>query len=101
MLHDKMDIYLLRVHAQQVEVSSIKRNNRELKRERPYNGGTSKGKFNIQDKPKFKKIFSNHVPSSFPKANKDRISNPKPQGGNVCGSSSESPNFQMLQEALT
>nr|XP_010321207.1 uncharacterized protein LOC104647482 [Solanum lycopersicum] len=66
--------------------------NREFKTARPHDRGTSKGKFEIQDKPKFKKRFSNHVPSSLPKDNKDGVSNPKPQGGKVCDSSSESPN---------
>ena len=35
----------------------------------------------IQDKPKFKKISSNKVPTKFPKDHDDRASNPKYQKG--------------------
>ena len=75
MLHNDMNLSLLIEHAQQVEESRLKRNNRNAKRARPYNGGTYK--FGIQDKPKFKKRFSNKVPSNFLKANKDKVSNPR------------------------
>ena len=47
----------------------------------PYDGGTSKGKFEIQDNSKFKKRFLNQVLSNFSNANKDTVPNPKPQGG--------------------
>ena len=55
-LHNDMDLSRLMVHVQQVEESRIKRKNREVKRARPYDGGTSKSKFEIQDKQKLKKI---------------------------------------------
>ena len=44
MLCDNMDIFILIVHAKQVEESRIKRKNRDVKRERSYEGGASKGK---------------------------------------------------------
>ena len=36
------------VHAEQVEESRLKKKNRNSKRERPYDGSTSKGKFEIR-----------------------------------------------------
>ncbi len=57
----------------------------------PYDGGTSKGKFKIQDKPKFKKRFSNQNPPNIPKAQKNRVSNPRSQGGKNGGSPSMVP----------
>ena len=55
------------------------RNNREAKKARSYESGSSKGRLDIQDKPRSKKRFSNHVPSKFPKAHNDRVSYPKSQ----------------------
>ena len=34
------------------------------------------GRFDIQDKSRFKIRFSNHIPSKFHKAHDDRMSNP-------------------------
>lgn len=92
MLHNNIDLYCLMVHDQQVEESRLKGKNKDAKRARPYDGGTSNGKLEIQDKPKFKKRFTNQVPSNFQKSNKDRVSNPKPQWGKGGGSQSEKPN---------
>ena len=64
-LHDNMDIYRLNFHAQQVEENRLKRKNRELKRAKSYEGGTYKGRVEIQDKPRFKKSDSNKVPSNL------------------------------------
>ena len=47
MLHNDMDLYRLMVHDQQVEESRLKSINRDAKRGRPYDKGTSKGKFEI------------------------------------------------------
>ena len=92
MLHNDMNLSLLIEHAQHVEESRLKRKNNEAKRERSYNGGTSKGKFEIQDKLKLKKRFSNKHPSNFSKANKDSVPNSKPQGGKSSSSQYEKPN---------
>ena len=54
-----------------------------------YEGGSSKGRLEIQDKPIFKKTFSNQVPSKFSKARDDRISNPKSQNGRGTSSPSK------------
>ena len=67
------------VNAQQVEETRIKRNNREFKREKFYQGSASNGRLGIQDKPRFKKRVSNQFPSDFHKASKDRVSNTRPK----------------------
>ena len=41
-----------------------------------YEGGSSKGRLEIIDKPKFKKKLSNQVPFQFQKAREDRVSKP-------------------------
>ena len=80
-LHDNMIIYCLMVHAQQVEETRFKRKSRDANRERSYDGGSSKGTIDIQDNPRFTKRFYNLVPSKFPKANYDRVSNPNSENG--------------------
>lgn len=49
------------------------------RRERSYNGGTFKGRYEIQDKPMFKKRFSYQVSSNFSNASTNRVPYPKPQ----------------------
>lgn len=61
-------------------------------REKPYDGDNFKGKFEIQEKPLYKKRFSYEFPFNFSKANTNRGPNIKTQGGKVGGSSNESPN---------
>ena len=61
MLHDNMDISCFMVEAQKVMESRLKRNIRDAKRTRSYKGGTSKGRLEIQYKPKFMKCFSKQV----------------------------------------
>ncbi|XP_049394710.1 uncharacterized protein LOC125858999 [Solanum stenotomum] len=68
-----------------------KQRNRELKRARSDDGNSSKGKFEGQGRPRFKKSSSNQGSSSATRGNKDRVSNPKPQGGNSGGSSMVKP----------
>ena len=77
MRHDNMDISRLMVHAQQVEETRLKRNNKEFKRLKSCEGGTSKGRIEIQDKCRLNKRVSNKVHSIFSKANKDKLSSPK------------------------
>ena len=50
-LHDNMDISCLMVHAQQVEESRLRRKNREAKRAKSFESGSSKGRLEIQDNP--------------------------------------------------
>ena len=61
MLHDNMNIYHLMFHAQQVEQERAKTRSREAKRVKSFDGGSSKGRLDIQDKPGFKKRVSNQV----------------------------------------
>ncbi|XP_069146091.1 uncharacterized protein [Solanum lycopersicum] len=58
MLRDKMDLYRLMVHTQQVEESLRRKRGREGKNPRPsYQAGSRSGRssFGVQDRPKFKK----------------------------------------------
>lgn len=64
MLHDNMEIFCLMVHVQQNEERILKRTNRDAYRARSNDGGTSMGKFEIQENPKFKKRISKQVPSN-------------------------------------
>ena len=61
MLHDNMDIYCFIVHSQQVKETRLKMKNQKFKNSKSYEGGTSKGGLEIQDKPRFKKRVSNNV----------------------------------------
>ncbi|TMW92517.1 hypothetical protein EJD97_012944 [Solanum chilense] len=65
--------------------------NRDAKRARHYDGGASKGKLKIQDNPRFKKRLSNQVPSNVSRTNKDRVLNPKAQGGTISVSQEVDP----------
>ena len=80
-LHYNMNISCLMVHAQQVEESMVKKKSRDANRARSYDCGSSKGNLDIQDKPWFKKRFSSHVPSKFPKVRDNRVPNPMSQMG--------------------
>ena len=77
MLHDKMNIYHLMVHAQQVEETRFMRKSRNANRTNSFDGSSLKGSIYIQDKLRLKKRFSNQVPSDFPRARDDKITNPK------------------------
>ena len=46
-----------------------------------FESGSSNSRLEVQDKPNFKKLFSNQVSSSLSKNRNDRGSNPKPQEG--------------------
>ena len=54
-----------------------KRKSIDAKREISFDGCSSKGRLDIQEKPRIKKRDSNKVPSKFSKARYDRVSNPK------------------------
>ena len=77
MLHDNMKISRLMVHAKHVEEKRDKRNSRDSKRERSFEGGSSKNRIEIQDKSRFKKRVSSQVSSKFSKSSGNRVSNPK------------------------
>ena len=52
-----MNIYHLMVHENHVEESSSNRKNRDAKRERSFDRGSSKNRLEIQDKPRFRSGF--------------------------------------------
>ncbi|XP_049345496.1 uncharacterized protein LOC125810024 [Solanum verrucosum] len=71
----------------------LKKNNREVKRARTGDGNFSNARSGGQGRPRFKQRFSNQGSfSTSPRVNKDRVSNPKPQGGNSGGSYVARPN---------
>nr|XP_010323509.1 uncharacterized protein LOC104648276 [Solanum lycopersicum] len=80
------------VNTQHVEETRSKRKSRDAKRARSFDGSSSKERLEIQDKPRFKKRVSNQVPSKFPKAINDRVSNPKSKGRYV-SSLTKKPTF--------
>ncbi|TMX05063.1 hypothetical protein EJD97_002623, partial [Solanum chilense] len=79
------------ITTQQMKGTRVKRKSRDPNKENSFDGDSSKGKHDIQDKPRLKKSFSNQVPSKFPKARDDRVTNPKSQKGKSENSPSEKP----------
>ena len=67
MLHDNMNISCLIVHDQQAKELRSKRKSRDAQRVRSFDGGASRGRLDIQDKPRFKKRSSNQVHTKSPK----------------------------------
>ncbi|XP_049369896.1 uncharacterized protein LOC125834788 [Solanum verrucosum] len=72
MLIPSIDISRLMVHVEQIEEQKLKQVGRELKRSRADDGNSSKVRFEIQDKPKFKKRYSNQGPPNTPRVNKGK-----------------------------
>ena len=62
MTHDNMDLYRLMIHAQRVEESLLRNRNREVKKANSFDSVSRKSRFDVQDKRKFKKRYSNNVP---------------------------------------
>ena len=59
----------------------LRKRNRRVKKARSFESGSSKSRIDMQDKPKFKKRFSNQILSNFYQTHNDRVSNPKSQKG--------------------
>ena len=98
MLHDNMNIYGLMVYAQQLEKTTIKRKSADSIRAKSFYGGSSKGRLDIIDKSRFKKMFSNQLPSKFPKAHDDNLSNPNPKKGRGTSSPTKNPTCRECEE---
>ena len=65
MFHEKMNISRLMVHAKYVEEARSRRKSRDAKRAISFDGGSSKNRLEIQDKPRFTKRVKScsfHVP---------------------------------------
>ncbi|KAH0664080.1 hypothetical protein KY284_029011 [Solanum tuberosum] len=75
MLINDMDISRLIIHEQQIEEEKLKDKSKKAKRAKSEDGNFSNTRFSGQG--------SSNAP---PKFNQDRVSNPKPQGGNGSGS---------------
>ena len=50
-----MNIYRVMVHAKHVEETRARRKSRDTKRARSFDGGATKNRLEIQEKPRFKK----------------------------------------------
>ena len=68
-----------------------KRKSRNAKRGRSYDRGSSNNRLEIQDKSRFKKWVSNHVPSKFPKARDEKGNNLRAKKGRSGNSPNEKP----------
>ena len=74
MLNPSMDISRLMVHVEQIEDRKLEQVGKELKKVRTKYGNSSKIRFEVQDKPRFKKRFFNQGPSKSPRVNKSKVS---------------------------
>ena len=63
MLHDNINISHLMVHHRMEERARSKRKDGGKHMARSFEGGSRRNSLEIQDNPRFKKRFSNHVPS--------------------------------------
>ena len=79
MLIPSMDISCFMVHAEQIEEKKLNQVGRELKKERTEYGNFSRSKFEMQDKPRYKRRFSNQGPPNAPRVNKSKVPTPKVQ----------------------
>ena len=61
MLHENVNISSLMVHDKHIEEARARKQSNDAKRERSFDGGSSKNRLEIQDKPRFKKQVSSQV----------------------------------------
>ena len=69
------------VHDKQIEEKKLNQVGRESNKVKTKDGNSSKAKFEVQDKPRFKRRFSNQDPPNSPSINYSKVSTPKPQEG--------------------
>ncbi|XP_015072587.1 uncharacterized protein LOC107016711 [Solanum pennellii] len=77
----------------EVKDSRLRKRNRESRKARSFESSSSKSRLDVQDKPKFKKRFSNQVPSNFSQNHNDKGYNPKPQKGRNVDPPRERPTY--------
>ena len=99
-LHDNMNISCFMVHGRRLEEARDKRKSRYSKRARPFNGGSSKNRLQILDKPRFKKRVSNYVPSKFLNARDDKGNELKPKKGRSENSQNEKPTCSSVERVI-
>ncbi|WMV41593.1 hypothetical protein MTR67_034978 [Solanum verrucosum] len=81
-----MDISRLMVRAQHIDKEKLKGRSREKKRSRIDNGTFYNDRSDGHGHPTFRQRFSEQGSSNAPpRSNNERVSNPKPQGGNHRG----------------
>ena len=90
MLFPRMNVSPLMVHAEQIE-KNLKKVGKELKKVIVEDGNYSKTRFEVQDKPRFKRRFSNQVSFNVPRINKSKVLTTKPQEGKYGRSNIEKP----------
>ena len=81
MFNHSIDISRLTVHAGQIVEEKHRQVGRELKLSRVEDLNSSKNIFEVNDKPRLKKKYSNQVPSNTLKVNKCKGSTRIPQEG--------------------
>ena len=79
MLIPTMDISRIMVHVEQIEEKKLKQVGKELKRTSAKMEILPKTGFEVQEKQRFKKRFSNQGSSNTPRVNEVKGSIPKPQ----------------------
>ena len=85
---------------ERVEEARAKRKSRDAKRARSFDGVSSKNRFEIQDKPIFKKQVSNQVPSKFSKACDDKGNKLRAKKGRSGNSSNEKPTCAKCERVI-
>ena len=74
-----------------MEEKRVNRKSRDAKRERSFDGGSPKGRLDIQDKRRFRKRYYNKFHTKFPKGRDTRMYNPKYQKGRGTRSPNKKP----------
>ena len=91
MLIRSIEISRHMVHAEKIIEQNLKQVCPDLKKVRSEDGNSSKIRFEVQDKQRFKKKFSNQVPPNALRVNKGKVPNLKPLEGKGGGSYDEKP----------
>ena len=81
-----------------MEEKRAKRMSTFWKREKSFDGGSSKSRLDIKDKPMFKKRSSNNIPTKFTKAREDRVSIAKSQKGRGTRSQVKKPTCEKFRK---